>query len=72
MPSRRPRGADAGSLPDRVQRPEHGRRLAQLLRDARLVEIRDSYTLIMRDQPEAFAEVIRRLVREIQRASAAA
>ena len=57
---------------DRVQRPEHGRRLAELLPDARLVEIRDSYTLIMRDQPHAFAEAIRRFVRETQRASAAA
>jgi pimeloyl-ACP methyl ester carboxylesterase len=57
---------------DRVQRPEHGRRLAELLPDARLVEIRDSYTLIMRDQPKAFAEAIRRFVRETQRTSAAA
>jgi pimeloyl-ACP methyl ester carboxylesterase len=57
---------------DRVQRPEHGRRLAELLPDARLVEIRDSYTLIMRDQPHAFAEAIRRFVRETQRASTAA
>jgi pimeloyl-ACP methyl ester carboxylesterase len=57
---------------DRVQRPEHGRRLAELLPDARLVEIRDSYTLIMRDQPRAFAEAIRRFVRESQSASAAA
>jgi pimeloyl-ACP methyl ester carboxylesterase len=57
---------------DRVQRPEHGRRLAQLLPDARLVEIRDSYTLIMRDQPKAFAEAIRHFVHETQRASAAA
>ena len=56
---------------DRVQRPEHGRRLAELLPDARLVEIRDSYTLIMRDQPQAFAEAIRRFVRETQRAFAA-
>ena len=38
---------------DRVQRPEHGRRLAELLPAARLVEIPDSYTLIMRDQPAA-------------------
>lgn len=49
---------------DRVQRPEHGRRLAALLPDARLVEIRDSYTLIMRDQPQAFARAIRDFVRE--------
>lgn len=44
---------------DRVARPEHGRRFAELLPDARLVEIPDSYTLIMRDQPEAFADAIR-------------
>jgi pimeloyl-ACP methyl ester carboxylesterase len=47
---------------DRIQRPEHGRRLAELLPDAELVEIRDSYTLIMRDQPQAFAEAIRAFV----------
>ena len=49
---------------DRVQRPEHGRRLAALLPDARLVEIRDSYTLIMRDQPRSFASAIREFVRD--------
>jgi pimeloyl-ACP methyl ester carboxylesterase len=49
---------------DKVQRPEHGRRLAELLPDARLVEIADSYTLIMRDQPQAFARAIREFVRE--------
>jgi pimeloyl-ACP methyl ester carboxylesterase len=48
---------------DRVQRPDHGRRLAALLPDARLVEISDSYTLIMRDQPEAFARAVREFVR---------
>ncbi len=47
---------------DRVARPEHGRRLADLLPDARLVEIVDSYTLIMRDQPEALAAAIRNFV----------
>jgi pimeloyl-ACP methyl ester carboxylesterase len=48
---------------DRVQRPKHGRRLADLLPDGRLVEIPDSYTLIMRDQPEAFARAVREFVR---------
>jgi pimeloyl-ACP methyl ester carboxylesterase len=48
---------------DRVQRPDHGRRLADLLPHARLVEIPDSYTLIMRDQPEAFARTVREFVR---------
>ncbi len=43
---------------DRVQRPEHGRRLAAILPDSQLVEIEDSYTLIMRDRPEAFAQAI--------------
>jgi pimeloyl-ACP methyl ester carboxylesterase len=57
---------------DKVQRPEHGRRLAELLPDARLVEIADSYTLIMRDQPQAFARAIREFVREPHTATSAA
>jgi pimeloyl-ACP methyl ester carboxylesterase len=57
---------------DKVQRPEHGRRLAALLADSRLVEIADSYTLIMRDQPWAFARAIREFVRETAGASAPA
>jgi pimeloyl-ACP methyl ester carboxylesterase len=48
---------------DRVQRPKHGQRLVDLLPDGRLVEIPDSYTLIMRDQPEAFARAVREFVR---------
>ena len=48
---------------DRVQRPEHGRRLVSILPNARLVEITDSYTLIMRDRPEAFAGAIREFMR---------
>ena len=55
---------------DRVQRPEHGRRLANLLPDSRLIEIPDSYTLIMRDQPAVFAEAVREFVREDQRSAA--
>jgi pimeloyl-ACP methyl ester carboxylesterase len=47
---------------DRVQRPDHGRQLAALLPNARLAEIPDSYTLIMRDQPEAFASAVRKFV----------
>lgn len=54
---------------DRVQRPEHGRRLAELLPNGRLVEIHDSYTLIMRDQPEAFARAVRDFVAETTDAS---
>jgi pimeloyl-ACP methyl ester carboxylesterase len=44
---------------DRVMPPEHGRRLAELLPQGRLVEIADSYTLIPLDQPARLAEAIR-------------
>jgi pimeloyl-ACP methyl ester carboxylesterase len=44
---------------DRVMPPEHGRRLADLLPQGRLVEIEDSYTLIPLDQPTRLAEAIR-------------
>jgi pimeloyl-ACP methyl ester carboxylesterase len=57
---------------DKVQRPEHGGRLAALLGDSRLVEVPDSYTLIMRDQPAAFARAIREFVRETAGATAPA
>jgi pimeloyl-ACP methyl ester carboxylesterase len=57
---------------DKVQRPEHGRRFAELMPDARLVEIADSYTLIMRDQPQAFARAIREFVRDAAAPRAAA
>jgi pimeloyl-ACP methyl ester carboxylesterase len=43
---------------DRVMPPEHGRRLAELLPHARLVEIEDTYTLIPLDQPAELARVI--------------
>jgi pimeloyl-ACP methyl ester carboxylesterase len=43
---------------DRVMPPEHGRRLADLLPQGRLVEIPDSYTLIPLDQPARLAEAI--------------
>jgi pimeloyl-ACP methyl ester carboxylesterase len=43
---------------DRVMPLEHGRRLAGLFPDGRLVEIDDSYTLIPLDQPARFAQVI--------------
>ncbi|WP_331770997.1 alpha/beta hydrolase (plasmid) [Embleya sp. NBC_00888] len=48
---------------DRVMPPEHGRRLAELLPHARLVEIRDSHTLIPLDQPAELAEAIREFTR---------
>jgi pimeloyl-ACP methyl ester carboxylesterase len=43
---------------DRVMPPEHGRRLAGLLPQGRLVEVEDSYTLIPLDQPARLARVI--------------
>jgi pimeloyl-ACP methyl ester carboxylesterase len=43
---------------DRVMPPEHGRRLAELLPQARLIEVPDSYTLIPLDQPAALAQAI--------------
>jgi pimeloyl-ACP methyl ester carboxylesterase len=44
---------------DRVMPLEHGRRLAELLPQGRLVEVADSYTLIPLDQPAKLAEIIR-------------
>jgi pimeloyl-ACP methyl ester carboxylesterase len=44
---------------DRVMPPEHGRRLADLLPQGRLVEVDDSYTLIPLDQPAKLAQIIR-------------
>ncbi len=44
---------------DRVMPPEHGRRLAGLLPQGRLVKIADSDTLVPLDQPARLAEVIR-------------
>lgn len=48
---------------DRVMPLEHGRRLAELLPKARLVEIADSYTLVPLDQPAELARAIRDGVR---------
>ena len=50
---------------DRVMPPEHGRRLATLLPNARLLEIADSYTLIPLDQPAQLAEAIREFARAL-------
>jgi pimeloyl-ACP methyl ester carboxylesterase len=47
---------------DRIMPPDHGRRLAELLPNARLVEVADSYTLIQRDQPVEFARLVREFV----------
>ena len=41
--------------------PEHGRRLAELLPQGRLVAVDDSDTLIPLDRPEALAAAIRDL-----------
>jgi pimeloyl-ACP methyl ester carboxylesterase len=38
---------------------DHGRRLAELLPQGRLVEVADSYTLIPEDQPAVLAAAIR-------------
>lgn len=48
---------------DRVMPREHGRRLATLLPQGRLVEIADSRTLIPEDQPGELARAIRRFIR---------
>ncbi|MEY9893776.1 pimeloyl-ACP methyl ester carboxylesterase [Catenulispora sp. MAP5-51] len=47
---------------DRVMPPEHGRRLADLIPHARLVEIEDSYTLVPLDQPARLAAEIQSFV----------
>jgi pimeloyl-ACP methyl ester carboxylesterase len=52
----------AWATEDKLMPREHGRRLADLFPDGRLVEIDDSYTLIPEDQPEAFARVLRDFV----------
>ncbi len=44
---------------DRLMPGDHGRRLAELFTDAKLVEIEDSYTLIPEDQPERLARELR-------------
>lgn len=44
---------------DRVMPPDHGRRLAELLPQGRLVEIPDSHTLVPLDQPTRLAQIIR-------------
>jgi pimeloyl-ACP methyl ester carboxylesterase len=46
---------------DRVMPTDHGRRLAELLPQAKFVEVADSYTLIPLDQPSEFAGLIRAL-----------
>ncbi|MFF0055574.1 alpha/beta fold hydrolase [Streptomyces microflavus] len=43
---------------DRVMPLDHGRRLAELLPQGRLVEVADSYTLLPEDRPDALVEHI--------------
>ncbi len=47
---------------DKLMPREHGRRLAALFDDARLVEVDDSYTLIPEDQPELLTRLLRDFV----------
>jgi pimeloyl-ACP methyl ester carboxylesterase len=49
---------------DRVMPPAHGRRLAALLPQARLVELEDCGTLISLDQPKLLAEAVRTFISE--------
>jgi pimeloyl-ACP methyl ester carboxylesterase len=51
---------------DRMMPAEHGRRLAELQPQGRLVEIADSYTLIPEDQPAVLATHIREFLTEKQ------
>jgi pimeloyl-ACP methyl ester carboxylesterase len=44
---------------DRVMPPEHGRRLAELIPEASLAWVDDSYTLVPLDQPAVLAEAVR-------------
>jgi pimeloyl-ACP methyl ester carboxylesterase len=44
---------------DRLMPLEHGRRLAEIFPNGRLVEVADSYTLIPEDQPEVLARELR-------------
>jgi pimeloyl-ACP methyl ester carboxylesterase len=52
---------------DRVMPLEHGRRLADLLPNGRLVEVPDSYTLIALDQPAELARLVGEFTGELVR-----
>jgi pimeloyl-ACP methyl ester carboxylesterase len=56
---------------DRIMPPQHGRRLADLLPQGRLVEVDDSYTLIPLDQPGPLTQAIRTFIQEGHAATAA-
>lgn len=49
---------------DKMMPRDHGRRLADLFADSRLVEVEDSYTLIPEDQPDLLIDAIRRFLSE--------
>jgi pimeloyl-ACP methyl ester carboxylesterase len=51
---------------NRMMPREHGQRLAELLPQGRLVEIPDSYTLIMEDQPARLIACMREFLRDTQ------
>jgi pimeloyl-ACP methyl ester carboxylesterase len=53
---------------DRVMPPDHGRRLAALLPQGRLVEVADSYTLLPLDQPARLAGAIEEFVAQAAKA----
>jgi pimeloyl-ACP methyl ester carboxylesterase len=50
------------ALEDQMMPPEHGRRLADLLPDGRLVEIEDSYTVVPLDQSQQLADAVRAFI----------
>jgi pimeloyl-ACP methyl ester carboxylesterase len=52
------------AVQDRLMPRDHGRRLAELFPNARLVEIDDSYTLIPEDQPERLTAALREFLAE--------
>ncbi|MBT2440042.1 alpha/beta hydrolase [Streptomyces sp. ISL-36] len=52
------------ALDDLMMPRAHGRRLAELLPQGRLVEIEDSRTLVSEDQPERLADVLRSFIAE--------
>ena len=47
---------------DQIQRVEHGARLAEAIPGAQLKQIDDSYTLMMRDQPDRLACLLREFI----------
>jgi len=49
---------------DRVMPLNHGRQLASIIPNARLVELTDSYTLIPEDQPAELARLVRQFMNE--------